>query len=94
MGIRQNETTPLKGSLAVSLKLNIMLPYKLATIHIGFHSTDFASNVYAKICTPMFIEAYYCSDANNRGHWVRVDGNSVLFLNLSVNLQLFKIFVY
>lgn len=63
----QNETTPLEGSLAVSLKRNIMLPYKLATIHVNIHSTDFTSNVYAKICTPMFIKAYYHSDANNRG---------------------------
>lgn len=63
----QNETTLLESSLAVSLKLNIILPYKLATI--GIHSTDFTSNVYAKICTPMFIEAYYHSDAN-KGYWI------------------------
>lgn len=67
----QNETAPLEGSLAVSFKLNITLPYKLATMHIGIYSTDFTSNVSAKICTPMFIEAYYHSDANNRVHWVQ-----------------------
>lgn len=50
----QNETAPLEGSLAVSLKLNIMLPYKLATMHIGIYSTDFTSNVCKNLHTNVY----------------------------------------
>ena len=55
----QNFTAAFKDNLSVSNKLNILLPYNLAIIHLCIYPSELKTNVHTKICIQMFIGAYH-----------------------------------
>ena len=66
----KNGTTPLEDSLTVSIKLNIILPYTPAVVHLRIHPTDWKHMPVQKPAHNVYQSLYDHSNANNRGNWV------------------------
>ena len=55
----QNDIATVEDTLAVSIRVNILLSYDPAIIHYGIYSKGFKIYVHTKTYTWMFIEALY-----------------------------------
>lgn len=72
----QNLTAAFKDNLAVSNKLNILLPYSLAIMHLCIYPNELKTYGHTKSCMPMCIAALFKtakiwkqSRSSSKGEW-------------------------